>query len=279
MIVEKPGTQPNITIYDIAREAGVSYATVSRALNGHADVGPATRERILEVSKRLNYRPRAIARGLTKKKSWLLGVIYQGDFDNPFFGALLSRAKATIEPDGYELLFFHDAAGVTHDELVTRARYRQIDGLIVAGVTQQSSAVQELGSLDIPMVSINFRISPRASAVVSHHYRGSLDALELLWQHGHRRIGFVAGDLDNTSGRYRYVAYRRFLETHGVNTRPEWVAQSSFDGNVEELSYARVLEAMNHRSPPTAWLCSEDMMAIGAMRALAELGLSVPGDV
>ena len=269
----------NVTIYDVARESGVSYATVSRALNGHADVSVQTREHVVEVSERLNYHPRAIARGLTKNKSWLMGVAYRGEFDNPFFGKLLSRAKEIIEPAGYELLFFHDALGVESSELVTRARYRQVDGLLVAGVTQQSPAVQALQDLDIPLVSINFRISSRSSSVISHHFRGSIEAMSHLWSLGHRKIGIVAGDLDITSGLFRYEAYIRFLKLHGLEVRSDWIARTSFSHEPEESSYRLVDDVMRSSDRPTAWFCSEDMMAIGAMRACLDLGYSVPEDV
>jgi len=269
----------SITIYDIARESGVSYATVSRAINGHFDVKAETRERILETARRLNYRPRAIARGLTTRKSWLLGVAYHGEFDNPFFGRLLSSVKGTIEPAGYELLFFHDASGVGSDELVSRVRYRQIDGLLVAGVTQGSAAVQALADLEVPTVSINFRLSAQSSAVISQQFRGSWLMLEQLWRWGHRKIGMVTGDLDISSGLYRYAAYTRFLEKHTGGLRSDWILNNVFDQEPEESTYQMIRKAMGKSDPPTAWFCSEDRMAIGAMRACRDLGLDVPGDV
>lgn len=274
-------SKPNkaYTIFDVARECGVSYATVSRVLNGHSDVKESTRERVLQVCKRLNYRPSAMAKGLTQKKSWLIGVVYHGGFDHPFFGRLLSSLKDSVEDHGYELVFFHGWSDDRVDDLVKRVNYRNIEGLIVAGAAQSSCAVNELKKLDVPMVTVNYRLAETVSAVISTQYKGAYQAMKRLWDWGHRDIGIITGDQQLSSGLYRYKAYTAFLKEKGLEVDPTYVLHSEFSERSEQITYDLVKECIRADHVPTAYFCSYDYMAIGAMKALSEHGFRIPQDI
>ncbi len=267
-----------ITIFDIAKACNVSYATVSRAINGQSDINENTRAKILEKCNELGYKPNAMARGLSQKKSWLVGVVFENSFDNPFFGKILTNLRLTLEEKGYELIFFDDMKYKKIDQLFERIKYRSLDALVVVGVNQNTELIRKLEIIDIPLVTINFRLKNH-SAVISHQYRGSWKALEKIWEMGHRDIAFVSSNLESTSGRYRYYAYRRFMKSKNVDIKENDILYSNFSMDARNQCYKLVSENIKKGKVPSAYFCAYDMMAIGVIEALLDNGIRVPEDV
>ena len=266
-----------ITIYDVARACNVSYATVSRTLNGHPDVSEETKARILEKCRELGYSPSAQAKGLAKNKSWLVGVVFEDSFENPFWSKLLTNMRSVLETHGYELILMNENLG-NGRSIAERIAYRSLEGLIVAGSGQKLDVIEYLNEVRIPVVTINFRLKMH-SAVISAQYKGMREMLDYLWKRGHRRIGFAAGDLSTTSARFRFNAYKAFLESRNVEYDESIVIFSDFTVGPRTDCFREVCRMVENGNVPTAFCCSYDIMAIGVIEALQEHGFRVPEDV
>ncbi|MCL6445590.1 MAG: LacI family transcriptional regulator [Alicyclobacillus sp.] len=271
-----------ITIYDIAKRAGVSPGTVSKVLNGYPDVSEKTRKRIQAITTQLGYHPSAVARGLVTKRSMTIGVFYQdhegSGFCHPFFQELLASFKDVIGSRGYDMLFFanhHNVVGLESFE--SRARNRHVDGLLLFDISRTDPALSTMAMSQIPCMSIDLDlIGPRAGYVCSDNVGGAVQAVEYLIQCGHREIAFVGDQFSTRPGHDRLIGYERTLQKHGLQYRPEWVLAGDF---TEAGGYRAVKRLLTFENIPTAVFCAGDMMAIGAMRAIREAGLRVGQDI
>jgi len=268
-----------IGIAEVAAEAGVSTATVSRALSRPGEVKAETREQVLAVVRRLGYTPNLAGRSLRAARSGMVLVVIPRGV-TPFFTALLLGVEQELAARGYGLLF-----GSRHDDearevqLFRLAASGAADGiLLLDGQTlrQGSRSVEELGfpvvavsvpapDGSLPCVLVNDRA---AAAEVARHLHGL----------GHRRFGYVGGRAGGYPDRERWLGYRDALATLGVATGTVLRIEGNFGSASGIAAAGRILELEPERRP-TAVFAASDMMAIGAIHRFREAGLAVPGDV
>lgn len=265
------------TIYDIAKRAGVSAATVSKALNGYADVSVRTREKVLQITGELGYVPNASARGLVTKRSMLVGVFLNdptnGGLLHPFFQDVVASFKDVIGAKGYDLVFFA-ATHVTHMDYVDRARERGVDGLLLFGIPISDPGLQELVASGIPCISIDLELlGSRAGYVISDNSSAAREVVRYLYSIGHRQIGYVGAYLPSRPGHDRMLGYNAELTRLGLQVRSEWVVEGDYG---EQSGYVAMEKILAAPELPTAVFFSGDMMAIGGMMALRSHGLK-PG--
>jgi LacI family transcriptional regulator len=302
---------------DIARLAGVSRSTVSRVLNNYPDIPQKTREKVLKIIEQYNYVPNNSARTLAGKSTNTIGFfavsmggrdgqnrIYQNHYLSPFVDAVIDKANAA----GYYVLVHTVYASEDFDKVRQAFRQKRIDGGIVVGIRRGIDTVKELVGLGKPLVMIDYDVSE----ILAHHldekhftvinsrdYEGASEAVQALIDLGHRRIGFI-GDGGNTwSGQQRYEAYRDTLQKNGLEVEEAYVLNGHFQKDATHAEVANLLDRcgagkgnadgagkLGGTSPetaplplPTAFFAANDDMAIGALEALRERGLSVPDDV
>jgi LacI family transcriptional regulator len=273
------------TIRELARLSGVSVATVSRVLNDYADVSPATRKRVLEVARELDYTPSAAARTLVMQRSKVIGVLLQTgeghpDLQHPFFQEVLVGLKHRLGAGGYDLLLFateNPGNGFSDYSYVRRARHHRVDGLVLMGMDPAEEEVQKLVKARIPLVAVDAElVGGRSGFVISDNLGGARVAVRHLRQQGHDRIATLTGILSTRPGADRLLGYRAELEAQGLPYRDDYVQEGDFYFE----SGRRGMNALLALSePPTAVFAAGDLMAAGALRAVEEHGLSVPGDV
>jgi LacI family transcriptional regulator len=268
-----------VTIKDIARIAGVSIATVSRVINNTKPVNEDTRRRILALMEELNFRPNAMARGLVKKESCLIGFVFP-EFKNTVFDALTDGVSGTAKFYGYDILVC-----LTQGELENEIHYlnllreKQVDGIIFssgAGLRPEHIAIIEPSR--IPCVLVG-QVSAYASIPSVHldNFSAAYEAVTTLIRKGHRKIGMLRGPLgDIAAGEERFRGFQVAMADAGLSVQPHWVRASGF--SVQDGYEA--MEAMKESGPlPTAMFAAADRIAIGAMNYLLEQGFSVPEDI
>jgi LacI family transcriptional regulator len=265
------------TVEDVAAAVGVSIMTVSRAINGRPGVSAELRRQVLETAASLGYRPSRVARGLASRRTSTLGIILP-DISNPFF-AILAKAATDVarEDDKNVFIMNTDEDPALEGRALASLASEAIDGVIVAGSRLPIAAlVAAVSRFDAAVLVNRDRAGPRVDAVNVDDRAGAADAVAYLIGAGRRRIGFIAGPRASQSGRRRLQGYRRGLEAAGLAFLPDRIERGipTLEGG------AAAARALLARFPSLdAILAYNDLVAIGAMRALQEAGRSVPGDV
>jgi DNA-binding LacI/PurR family transcriptional regulator len=262
------------TLYDVAQLANVSYQTVSRVVNGHVSVSDSTRSRVLQVIRELNYQPNFLAKGLSTNRSHLLGLIISStEHYGPAQVALSVERHARAH--GYEVLLSSRTAGQTGEMTAAIQRMGQfgVDGLILLAPCDAQEVTTSV-PCSSPFVMINAANGLTCTTVNIDHVAGGTLATEHLIHLGHRRILHVGGPSGWNEAQQRYQGYTQALRTHGLT---EWLR---LEGDWSATSgYHAVRLALENHFDFTAVFAGNDQMALGAVAALREAGLTVPRDV
>ena len=279
--------EERVTIKELARVSGVSVGTVSRALNGYADVRPETRERIMRLARELDYTPAAAARSLVTQRSHIIGVFMETgeghpDLQHPFFHEVLGGLKQRVGAEGFDLLLFaSERPGQRlRPALLPQARAApQRRRLRADRARPRRRRGAPAGARGDPAASASTWTSRATSVevVMSDNEGGAIAAVRHLHDLGHRRIATITGMVDSRPGADRLRGYR--CRRAGARARlPRRLRGLRRLLRREREGGARSgLLALDE--PPTAIFAAADMMAIGAIRAAAEAGLSVPEDL
>lgn len=272
-----------VSLRAVADRAGVSVATVSRVLsNSSHPVAEATRERILEASKSLGFRPNQLARALVTARSETIGVMVH-DISDPYFGELVRGLEDGLRTYGYRLFVASSDRDPGRElEYVRAFDAYQVDAIVFAASALEDAQYRR----DIDDVVSDFRAGGGVTVVLSDHFlpgqavhfdnrAGVSQMVAYLAERGHRRIGFIGGPQSLTVSWARFGAYRETLERLKLPTDPNLVAVGDFSlqGGIE--AGLRIV----HAGQPTAILAANDLMAIGAIRGLLDAGYQVPEDM
>lgn len=272
-------------IKDLARECGVSVATVSRALNGHPEVSVETRRQIQLAAQRLGYRPSQSARALVRGRSDAVGLLWDSSYEtagrrHPFLLSLLVGIKQALSGVGRHLILLNvEADRQGPGAYLETVRQFQLDGVVVMGVNAHRKALRVLCETGVPCVAIDCRITgPRAGCVTSDNRAGAMAAVRHLHGLGHRRIATITGPLEMMPAVHRLTGYQEAAAELGLETSEEYVQNGDFFMDSGYACGTR-LAALPKSRRPTAVFVAGDEMALGAMHAFADAGLDVPGDI
>lgn len=265
-----------ITIKDIAKFAGVSQSTVSKALNDRPDVSTNTKRKILEIAKELNFTPHAFGKALKKKTSENVGVLFCRDLHslsgNPFYSRVLEGIEAELAINNFNLLL-QIITETTKDELPKMVRERQVDGLILVGTFKDDYLNRILDSgIHRLMVDPN-KIVERCCHVLIDNEYGAFQATKYLIDRGHKRIGFISGDLARLSFQQRYDGYKKALKLNDIPLDENFVQAFGLENGYEHVRY--LVEKQNVRCIFSA----NDLNAIYGYKAINEMNLRIPEDV
>lgn len=262
------------TVTDVAREAQVSVASVSRVVNGHTNVAPETRQRILEAVDRLRYVPHTAARSLITKRTHVIGVLLP-DLYGGFFSELIRGIDAAARDQHLHLLLSSSHGDTAEMTAAIRAMHGRVEGLLILAPQLDVDGLGELASPGTPTVFMNSRVGDNVSSLAIDSYGGARAMVRHLVERGHRTIAHVAGPIDNFDSYQRERGYRDELAASLPRARPH-VIRGDF---TEASGYAagRTLGAGTPR--PAAVFAANDVMAIGCLAAFDALGLAVPRDI
>ncbi len=264
---------------DIARECGVSVATVSKALNDYSDIGTETRRRVQETAEKLGYFPNSSARALKTKRTYNLGVLFVDEANSglthDFFASILENFKVTAEASGYDITFTSSRVASRKMSYLEHCRYRGVDGVVIACIDFNDPQVQELIRSDLPVVTIDHVYDNRIS-VSSDNVRGMHDLVEHAYNMGHRKIAYIHG-ADSSVTRARLSSFYNTLASKGIDVPEEYVIEAPYrDVKGAEEATAKLIELPD---PPTCIFYPDDYSCIGGYNTLRSRDYHVPGDI
>jgi len=267
-----------VTIYDVAREAGVSMATVSRVVNNNPNVKPQTRKKVFEAIERLGYRPNAVARGLASKKTTTVGVVIP-DISNSIFAEVARGIEDIANMYHYNIILCNaDMKKEKEIRVVNTLLEKQVDGLLFMGGEVTDDHLQAFRTSSVPIVlCATTDTNDSIPSVDIDHESAACDAVKLLIDSGHRTIGMISGTLqDPAVGYARFQGYKKALEQAGLTVNDDYVRVGNYryESGQEMAKYFLSLS-----KKPTAIFAATDEMAIGAIHAIQDQGLKVPQDI
>lgn len=266
------------TIRDVAKAAGVSTATVSAVVNDTAYVSPPLRARILTAIGDLDYAPLSAARNLKRGRSQLIALAVS-DLANPFFARIVCAAEAAVADWGYALVLFNsDEKPENERRILARIRALSCDGIVLVPIDAGSRIDGRDGEANgIPTVLFGRVVEGhRCDTVTIDNVSAARQVTNYLLDLGHRRIATITGPSHLTTGRGRLEGMLEGMAARGLAPEPGHIRNGAFR---EDVAYSVARELLALPNPPTAIYVANGVMALGVMRALADLGLSCPGDV
>lgn len=267
----------HVTIIDVARRAGVSYATVSRVINNEAYVKEATRQRVLQALSELDYVANRQARSLRGGRTHLIGLLVR-DLGTGYIGEIIRGIDLGLGERDYDLLLHttHNRRRREADYIATLTR-GMVDGLLLVLPRAPEDYLSKLRQERFPHVLIDHQgIDQTGPAVGATNWQGGYDAASYLLSLGHRRIGLITGDLGLGCAVERRAGYCAALHKQGAPVDPALIINGDFS---QVAGYQGAQGLLRLSSPPTAIFASNDMMAFGVMEAVREQGLRIPEDM
>lgn len=267
----------NTTIYDVAREAGVSMATVSRVVNGNPNVKPSTRKKVLEAIELLGYRPNAVARGLASKKTTTVGVIIP-DISSIFFAELARGIEDIATMYKYNIILCNSDQNKDKEiRLINTLLEKQVDGIVFMGGQITEEHVKEFKNAPVPIVlAATVDEKEEIPAVVIDYEKAVYDGIKFLIDRGHKRIGMLSGPLeDPVNGYQKFYGYKKALQDHQIEFDEQLVriGDYTYDSGLETAAFF-----VNMENKPTAIFAATDEMALGIIHGIQDHGLNVPND-
>jgi LacI family transcriptional regulator len=266
-----------VTLKDVAHEAGVSYQTVSRAVNGLPEVSPKTSAKIREIAARLGYRPNRVAGSLRTSRSKVIGLILS-DVENTFFAEVASAVEAEAAARGYSVILANSGESIERERIAAISLVeRRVDGLIITPAEGSHAYLRELLPKRFPVVAVNRTIDDMAcSAVLTENEQGARTAVRYLIDRGHTRIGAVVGSPGLITSRERLAGFVAELRSAGLPLRQDWVGVGGLFPDIARGATTRI---MSQPDRPTALFASNNKISEGILLALSELGLKRGRDV
>ena len=267
-----------ITVKDIAIKAGVSHSTVSRALHDSTLISDDTIERIKQIASDMGYSPSAAARALKTNRSQVLGVVLS-NIDDPFFSEILQGIESVVQGSGYSLFIAaaHREPKREHEIVQAMVEHR-VDGVIICSTSFSGEQSRQLLQYGVPMVVINNQAAEDFRYSIYHDdVDGSRQVARHLIGLGHRRIAYLGNSLSGRTTLDRLTGLRLEMESNGLAI-PEGYILEAAGGNPENGIEASQ-NFLNLPQRPTAIVCFNDMLAIGVLKGLHQLGVRVPHEI
>ncbi len=269
-----------VSMKDIATTCGVSIATVSKALNGHKDIGEDTTKYIKKTAKELGYYPNSSARTLKTNRSYNIGVLFVDEASSGLmhdhFAHVLDSIKVTAESKGYDLTFLNcNKERENRMSYLEHTRYRGLDGVIIACVDFGDPEVVELVEGDVPVVTIDYLFN-NTTAIMSNNAKGMGELLTYIYGQGHRKIAYIHG-ADSAVTKSRLSSFYRSAEELGITIPDEYIREAAYRDTEETARQTEYL--LDLPTPPTCILFPDDFAAFGGIKTITSRGLKIPEDV
>lgn len=270
-----------VTIKQIARLANVSPTAVSMALNNRKGVSKKTRERILQIAKKLNYTPNYAARSLSGKRSHSLGLLISNIAD-PFYSELVKGVEEKANTLGYNIILSNTANNVIKEKhYVSTFVSKGVDGIIFSTVTVDDPNIDWLIEGQFPFVilnrlPLNHPFIDRMDSVALNDYSGSYKAIEHLYKLGHDQIAIIAGLMQVSTGIGRTNGAKQAMSDYGLKLNPRFFIECHYS---QEQAFQAARRLLGLKKAPTAFFAEGDNMALGVREAVLSAGLKIPEDI
>ena len=270
----------NLTLEDIAQRSGVSRSTVSRVINDHPNVSKKVRTRVKEIINKTGYQPHAAARALVSKRSWTCGLILprtiNSFFTDPYYPCLIQGIAQECSKQNYTFSLFLMGDEEDEDKMFRRISRRGfMDGILFQSDQIGDSLIDRLVRSEIPLVVLGRPIhNGKISFVDVNNIESVENAVEYLISLGNKKIGTITGPLNTTVGIDRKKGFENAIKKHGMDCNDSLITEGNF---TEASGYEGMRKLL--KSKPDAVFTASDQMALGAIRAIKEVGLKVPEDI
>ena len=262
------------TVYTVAEKAGVSIATVSRVVNNSPKVHPKTREKVLQVIEELDYHPNLSAQGLALNITEIIALIFP-DISGPFYSEVLRGVEKEASQHNYHLLIYGTHGKESNPRFLRRLPAR-VDGMILMTRSVDDQYIYDLSKKRVPFVLLDRETdSVVADCILSNNVEAAAHATEHLIQHKYQRIAFISGPDGSPDSNARFTGYQQALEKHDLPTSPSLVEHGDFR---QPSGYQAMNRLLDQTVPPDAVFAANDEMAIGAIEAIRNRGLTIPDD-
>ncbi|UCE04904.1 MAG: LacI family DNA-binding transcriptional regulator, partial [bacterium] len=277
----------SVTIYDVAKKAGVGIGTVSRVINNSPQISPSTREKVLKVIRELKYQPSAMAQGLARKKSNIIACVVPF-FTGYFYFEVLDGIQQALSNYNYDLILYNVDKIEKKEEILKRTiRERKVDGVLLISLSISEKLVAKFRESKLPIVLVD-SYNDELDSITIENKQGAYIATEHLIKLGHKRIGMINGNISSIPAVNRLKGYKAALLKNNIyyddhlviNTNstndPEIVQNDGFNKKAGYKAMRQLLELKESR--PTAVFVSSDIQAAGAIKAIQEHGFNIPKD-
>ena len=268
-----------VKIKDIAERCGLSIASVSKALHGDSDLNPKTAEYIRTVAREMGYIPNASARLLKTKRSYNIGVLFVDEtssgLEHEYFSSMLNSIKDEAEKNGYDITFISHHFGRNYLTFYEHAKYRNVDGVIIASVDFKDSEVVKLVESEIPTVTIDYEFNDVAS-VVSDNVQGVRDIVNYLVEMGHKKIAFITGD-DTSVTQKRIASFYKACNENNISVNDEYVKKGRY--HIPRVSGEATRELLQLKDKPTVIMYPDDYSLLGGITEIEKEGYKIPEDI
>ena len=270
-----------VTIKDIAKQAGVSSATVSYVLNNTQYITPETKKRVLKAVQELHYVPNATARSLRAKRSKTIGLIIS-DIRNPFYPDLAKGCEDIAYANDYDVLIFNTNEDKERmQKAILKLKQERVDGIIIAcAVDSDKAIIEDLVKNNYPVVLAHRKIEGlQVNYIVADQFNAVVEASHYLLSLGHKKIAFVMGIDGSSVNSERLKGYQMVMQENHLDINPGWIIQGN---GTYQNSYDIMLDLwknMPKAEQPTAVLARNDISALGIMDAALDMGMKLPDDL
>lgn len=269
-----------VDIRELAKILNLSITTVSRVINGKSEsyrISSETAERVERAAKEHHYSPSKIARGLKTEKTDTLGLIIP-DISNPFFADIAHTIEKEVRSNGFSLILCDSDGNLPlEEELIRLLQSHKVEGIIIAPVGTSFDHIVQVFTAGMPLVVVD-RFCPEMNLpfVTSDNYHGAYEAVNYLFIMGHKRIACIQGILESQPNKERIAGFRDACKTNGITIDEDLIVGNDF-GIENGYRQARILFSMEN--PPTAIFALSNLISLGTIKAIREIGLKIPEDV
>lgn len=265
------------TIRQVAELAGVSIATVSRALAGSDLVSSELIERVNQAARTLNYKPNLIARSFRTQRTRMVGLVIS-DIENPFFPAVVRGIEKVLRESNYSLLLTNsDEDEKIEWEHLQNLRAEGVAGIILAPTARDSKKYEELIESGMTLVAIDrLPAALKVDRVTANNMDRVYSAVSHLVEQGHQKIGFIAGLPKISTAYERQLGYERAMHDYGFPIHPDWIQQGSFR---RENAFQAMMRILDLEDRPTAVISANNLMTLGALQAINERQVKIPDEM
>ena len=266
-----------VTLKDVAKVAGVSYATVSRALSGSPEIGESTRKRVVRICEEMGYTPNSVARSMVMKRTNIIGLIVTS-IDNPFMSEMTAHLEIYARQCGYNLMVCNSSYNLDLEkEVFSLLMGRKVDGIIIIPVGSESYETLKTFTAQVPTVFIGENMIDLPENYVSvDNATGMQQATEYLYSLGHRRILYLGARANSMTHQLRADGYYTACKKLGIEPI---VLRNTGSRSSVQVGYSLAKEHFDKPFPETAILCAADTLAIGVIQAAYEKGIRIPQDL
>ena len=266
-----------VTIYDVAREASVSMATVSRVVNGNPNVKPTTRKKVLETIERLGYRPNAVARGLASKRTTTVGAIIP-DISSMFFADLARGIEDIATMYKYNIILANSDRNKEKElQLINTMLEKQVDGILFMGGEITEEHIRQLTSSSVPVVlSSTYDKTNTIPSVNIDNEKAAYEATKFLIEQGNNNVAFIYGHDETPISQFKFEGYKRALAEFDFKFNQDFIVNVdySYDSGIKAVKQLLSLDRK-----PTAVFVASDEMALGVIHGAQDMGYRVPEDL